>query len=156
MRALEITESCVDRGRFARQVKPLPSGCHEWVGKKDRDGYGRFWRNGHEYRAHRIALFIAGRSVPVGMDADHLCRNPSCVNPDHIDLVPSKTNTARGTSPVASAINARASGVCVNGHVLAEVGVYKAAPGTTAPCAECGRQRARDYKARQQGKEPRP
>ncbi len=34
--------------------------------------------------------------IPAGMDLDHLCRNESCVNPDHLELVTHAKNCRRG------------------------------------------------------------
>ncbi|MDG4910781.1 HNH endonuclease, partial [Mesorhizobium sp. WSM4898] len=52
-------------------------------------------------------------SIPGGLVLDHLCRVPSCINPDHLEAVPNKENILRGMSK--QAINKRKTR-CANGH----------------------------------------
>lgn len=63
--------------------------CWNWLGRKDKDGYGSIVRgggNGPEVRAHRLAWEMANGPIPVGLKALHRCDNPSCVRPDHLWL----------------------------------------------------------------------
>lgn len=46
--------------------------------------------------AHRVSYEIANGPIPDGMVLDHLCRNPACVNPAHLDAVPQRENVRRG------------------------------------------------------------
>lgn len=64
-------------------------------------------------RAHRVAYIEAHGSIPDGKVVDHLCRNRSCVNSDHLEAVDNWTNVQRGNSPVA--VNARKTH-CIRGH----------------------------------------
>ncbi len=140
-----IEPGLIAEEEFAALTAMLPNGCIEWRGSLDSKGYGRFKRDGRQYFAHRVALALAG--VDLGEnDVDHLCRNRRCVNPDHLEPVSTKENTARGNGATAAAIRARRDGECVNGHVIAEVGEHRQGDGFT--CAECGRDRVRRYKAR--------
>lgn len=85
-------------GRFWPKVK-FSDGCWEWMGHKNRLGYGRFnygrVRNDVQL-AHRVSLWLFGIETPEGMHTDHLCRNPSCVRPDHLEVVTPKENSKRG------------------------------------------------------------
>jgi 5-methylcytosine-specific restriction endonuclease McrA len=63
--------------------------------------------------AHRIAWVIAGRPLADGMHLDHMCDNPPCVNPDHIQQVLPAVNNMRSRS--ATALNARKTH-CARGH----------------------------------------
>lgn len=75
----------------------VPSGdCWIYVGAMARGGYGRVKVGGSEYRAHRYAWLTLRGEIPDGLDLDHLCRNRACVNPDHLDPVPSAVNKSRG------------------------------------------------------------
>ena len=78
--------------RFASKVKFNPSGgCWEWLGAKNDRGYGQLWV-GRTRLAHRLAYeFIVGAIEP-GLQLDHVCQNPGCVNPDHLRQVTNKQN----------------------------------------------------------------
>jgi hypothetical protein len=58
--------------------------CMEWVGLKDKDGYGRMFDQGRNARAHRVSYEMTKGSIPSGMVVMHTCDNPPCVNPDHL------------------------------------------------------------------------
>jgi hypothetical protein len=82
----------VDRDHFERtfwaRVSRIPGQCWEWLGPKDWHGYGRH----SNFVAHRIAYELAVGPIPLGLVIDHLCRNPSCVNPEHLEPVTNKVN----------------------------------------------------------------
>lgn len=87
-------------------------GCWVWTGAK-RKGYGRWHVRHRSVGAHRLAYMLIVGAIPAGMQIDHLCRNPACVNPTHMEVVDNRTNTLRGFSPAA--IGARRSR-CIHGH----------------------------------------
>jgi hypothetical protein len=75
-----------------------PKSCWIWAGAKTR-GYGSLRVGGASGRAiyaHRVSLAIAGREPADGLDVDHLCRVPACVNPDHLEAVTHAENLRRG------------------------------------------------------------
>jgi HNH endonuclease len=81
--------------RFWRFVDKQPSGCWEWTGSKNRQGYGRFNDGMHFGAAHRFAYRMLVGPFPDHLQTDHLCRNPSCVNPAHLEPVTAKENIRR-------------------------------------------------------------
>lgn len=62
--------------------------CWTWKAWTDANGYGSFRGRG----AHRASWEIANGPIPPKMLVDHICRNPSCVRPDHLRLATHKQN----------------------------------------------------------------
>lgn len=70
--------------------------CWEWQGMKNTKNYGQFWINGRRPMAHRLSYELHKGKIPEGLQVDHLCRNPPCVNPDHLETVTHLENMKRG------------------------------------------------------------
>jgi hypothetical protein len=104
-----------DRLRALSLVDPI-TGCWIWQASKNRQGYGKFQLPQPENRtvgAHRASYQTFRGEIPAGLQIDHLCRKPACINPDHMEVVTPRENTLRGTCQ--SAKNARKV-VCACGH----------------------------------------
>ena len=70
--------------------------CWEWTGALS-GGYGQFRTEAAVSRgAHRWSWEHLVGPIPSSMQLDHLCRNRRCVNPDHLEPVPQRTNVLRG------------------------------------------------------------
>lgn len=67
-------------------------GCWEWTGGHDKDGRGRFWHEGRNVTAPRMALLLSGTSVQNESWVCHHCDNPSCVRPSHLYVGDATTN----------------------------------------------------------------
>ncbi len=76
------------------EVKSL-SECWNWLGMKDPKGYGRFKWYGRTIRTARIAVVLYGRPVDDRLDSHHTCRNHSCVNPRHIEMLTRTQHAAK-------------------------------------------------------------
>ena len=145
------------RFRFLKMLPPRPTdgSCWEWTGAKWK-GYGQFgtqitpgkWRN---VKAHRFAYEMFVGPIPEGLQLDHLCRNPGCVNPDHLEPVTNRENGLRGTSPAA--VHAKATH-CVNGHEFTPENTYRPPGKNERACRECQRINGRinDAKRRAKGR----
>ena len=77
---------------FLLKVKISESGCWEWVGSKLKDGYGHFHVNRVGIPAHRYSYKFYKGEIPDGCVIRHTCDNPSCVNPDHLQVGTQKEN----------------------------------------------------------------
>lgn len=97
-------------------MKKKSGKCILWPGEITHKGYGRFRCNGRWHSAHRAAYEqYYGVRIPKGMHIDHLCRNRSCINPLHLEVVTPKENLMRGDTIAAR--NA-AKTHCKRGHPL--------------------------------------
>lgn len=78
------------------------SGCWIWKGASDALGYGRIVIAPNTWQvAHRVSYRLVKGEIPEGLQLDHLCRNPSCVNPDHLEPVTCRENLLRGEGVTA-------------------------------------------------------
>ncbi len=80
------------------------TGCWLWCGPRDKrpeTPYGRISiycrETGRQrnFRAHRVAYAELIGPIPEGYQIDHKCRNPVCINPEHLEAVPPIVNSQR-------------------------------------------------------------
>lgn len=126
------------RERFTSKIDH-EGDCWIWVGKVLPNGYGRFWFDGKQRYAHRVAYEQFVGPIPNGLVIDHLCRNRGCVNPDHLEPVTHQENCRRG---------AKGSLVthCPNNHPLDEANTY-VKPNGTRRCRQCNTDLQRQRRA---------
>jgi hypothetical protein len=134
-----------DVARFWAKVEKQPDGCWVWVASRDAWGYGHFGHRRVIRSAHRCAYEIAVGPIPDGLTIDHLCRNPACVNPAHLEPVTMTENLRRGMSP--SAIHARQTH-CIHGHSFDERNTRIVENPYRRVCRACERARAARYRQR--------
>ena len=140
-------------GRFWCKVNcagPTPPGhsepCWLWTAGTE-GGYGRFGNWDDRARtqlAHRVAYEMIVGDLPEHLTLDHLCDEGICVNPSHLEPVPSGVNALRGKGPAAT--NVRKTH-CPAGHefTLENTYVYRGRRG----CRICRRAQFLAFKERQ-------
>ena len=93
-------------------------GCWLWQGRPNGSGYGTFKSEDGAVMAHHYALKLAGTDVPTGIQVDHLCRVPLCVNPDHLEVVTILENEQRMHAVRRARRNgARTTGAATESHL---------------------------------------
>ena len=99
--------------RLRAKIHVADNGCWEWTGRRCQEGYGSLIINGRINLTHRISYELHVGPIPEGLHIDHLCRNRSCCNPEHLEPVTPKVNSLRGVG--RGALNA-AKTHCPQGH----------------------------------------
>lgn len=96
--------------------------CWIWSGTL-RNGYGRVWwaPEDRTVSAHKKIYELSVGPVLPGLELDHLCRNRSCVNPEHLEPVTRRENQIRGEGFVAKHV---LKTHCPKGHEYNEVNTY--------------------------------
>lgn len=79
------------------KIKITESGCWEWTGFVDRDGYGQVYHRGQDFRVHRVFFSLLKEPLLTSNAVDHICRNRKCSNPDHLRQVPPSINSKENT-----------------------------------------------------------
>lgn len=112
--------------------RPELGECWVWTAAKHRQGYGFFrWGAGSMKLAHVVAFDVLVGPPSEGFERDHLCENPPCVRPSHLEAVTHQVNTARGGASVKTGMNP----VCRNGHIRTPENTRAYRDGTR--CLDC-------------------
>jgi hypothetical protein len=90
--------STIEDRIIANSVLDPESECWIWIGRRDRNGYGKInVRDGRKHVtawAHRVAYEAFVGPIPKRMSVDHTCACAACVNPAHLRLLTISANTA--------------------------------------------------------------
>lgn len=78
-----------------RVVVDPETDCWEWQGARLK-GYGLFGVGPKLYYTHRYTYTHDKGPIQKGMVIDHLCVNPACCNPEHLEVVTRAENNRRG------------------------------------------------------------
>lgn len=73
----------------------MPTGCIEHDSTPGRSGYRYVGREGRPVGAHVASWELVNGPIPVGLEIDHLCNNPACVHPGHLEPVTHQENCRR-------------------------------------------------------------
>lgn len=76
----------------------LDTPCIEWDEARTPRGYGVFWLHRKWISAHRWAYEKEVGPIPEGLELDHLCMNPPCINVLHLEPVTHAENIRRAAA----------------------------------------------------------
>lgn len=123
--------------------------CWQWTGTKYINGYGKISSGPQQEYAHRWSYEHYVGPIPDGYVIDHLCRNRSCVNPQHMEPVTDEENKQRG---LGYALRNGMRTTCINGHEYTPENTYTPPNGKAIRCRECSRIRDRKRSPRKRSK----
>lgn len=89
MQVLELPE------RLSSRVVVSGTGCWEWQGRRGHMGHGFVNWKGKSTPVYRVTYELLVGPADA-QDMDHLCRNPPCCNPAHLEPVSHAENMRRG------------------------------------------------------------
>lgn len=126
------------------RVERSESGCWIWLGSHKR-GYGRINVGGGVVQfTHRVAYELYKGPIPTGMQIDHLCRQPACCNPDHLEAVTPRVNSQRSSAAESVRRRKAAQTHCKHGHPLTPGNLVRHRTGRRfRQCLTCARERSR-------------
>ena len=119
--------------------------CWIWHGHVSSNGYGSLRVGARWVGVHRYVYILTRGPLPDGLVIDHLCRQPRCVNPAHLEPVPHRINVLRGES--FSAVYARRMH-CKHGHVYTSENTRIDPTTGGRRCRVCENRRAAEHYAR--------
>ena len=129
--------------RFWARVEKT-EGCWNWTAGVQQTGHGRFYADKKHVPAHRFSYELQVGAIPEGRVLDHLCRNPRCVRPDHLEPVTQRENVMRGDSVPPPNLPKEN---CPKGHPYDAANTYWTPKGHQ-DCRACRREASRRYNAR--------
>ena len=131
--------------RFKTKYVVNSKGCWVWQDRLDKDGYGDFYLRGANRRAHRVAYYSVNGEIEKGNVVNHVCRNTSCVNPQHLQSTTAKENSMKDSSGLGY-INSQKT-TCPKGHTYDKTVTY--AEKTQRVCTICYNEAKRIAKKKQ-------
>jgi hypothetical protein len=112
--------------RIGKRGYPLTSVGYNWAST---------WNFKHNIRVNRLMFEMYVGGIDDGLELDHLCHTPLCVNPAHLEAVTHAENMRRYNSTVQPKTH------CIRGHEYATIGFYivNGSKGLERRCKECTR-----------------
>lgn len=110
---------CANFGFCKHKIIPRPKDDCISYKNVGRDGYSNITFKGYTMPRHRLAYIAAFGRIKVGYEIDHLCKNRSCINPNHLEQVTPQENVSRSPNPWAMRTS------CLRGHKYTEKTMHR-------------------------------
>jgi hypothetical protein len=156
--SLGVTPSMIDIARFWSKVDRSGGrrACWPWLTQsRSPYGYGVFSLGvrgvNKRVLAHVFSYMLLLGEIPEGLELDHTCTNPACVNPAHLEPVTHQENMLRASR--RGRLFRRLPTHCPQGHEYTpgNTGIHRRGSGeTNRICLTCRRayERRRYHRAR--------
>lgn len=123
-----------------RVDKKSENPCWVWTRPKTDLGYGVYFNKAKRFLAHRYSFELKNGKIPRGLVLDHLCRNPACIRPDHLEAVTQKENVLRSQGTGAKFARRKR---CLKGHPFTEENTFIRTDGGARKCRKCMKEYAK-------------
>lgn len=113
---MKISSEEKDKERFQSKIEIDSSGCWNWKGSNWANGTLRFKAQGKDIPARRYSFMISKGEIPSEMIVTQTCKNPKCVNPDHLTLITAQESSLQRSHATKTH--------CAQGHLLEGDNLY--------------------------------
>lgn len=93
-RFVKRTQEQIEKDFWDRVSQLGPFSCWNWLGYKRVTGHGQVKVYGKNEDTHRYAYRLTKGEIPEGLVVRHKCDNPSCCNPNHLEVGTHQDNVA--------------------------------------------------------------
>jgi hypothetical protein len=149
-----LTEKLIDNLKerlFKYSEREPNTGCWIWTGELNQQKYGRIgirWQGKHRnVLAHRASYELEKGTIPPGLELDHVCRQPLCINPDHLKPCHRRENFLNSRAPARMNLMKTH---CPKGHAY-ENNLY-IFPDGRRECKTCKKRRSIEWAIKQRSK----
>ena|SRR3990167_6885578 len=115
--------------------------CWQWSWANFKE-YGIITYLGKNIKVHRFAYELRYGQLTSGLELDHICRNTSCFNPQHLEQVTHQENMIRSIPYRIYEIKEE----CPQGHLYSGYNLY-ISPSGQRVCRECKKLHQRRYRS---------
>lgn len=122
------------------------SGCWNFTGYKEKQGYGILYADRKYNKAHRVFYERFIGPIPIGNEIHHVCENKGCVNPAHLHPTTKRVHLTE-LSPNNIMYRNKRKTHCPKGHPLIEGNIKRSRPDWRT-CKICSLQSTKDGQAR--------
>jgi len=130
--------------RVLTHSKINENGCWLYQARSKERGYCQFSVNDKQVYVHRFMYEYYYDNIDTSLVLDHLCRNPTCVNPTHLEQVTQAENVHRGFT----GINMSSKTHCPQSHPYSKDNTYYYNNKNGKParhCRICNRENQKKY-----------